>query len=283
MLGQDHRARHVGAARLSILVVLALAVGACASSGTKPASTPGTGAPTPASSTPALGSPPIRIGAVFPLTGNAASLANDELAGVRIAAEFVNADGGIGGRPIVLDVKDLPSSQDAPAVMAALKADGVSVVVGSYSSDLSIPASQAADSAGLVYWESGAVADRLTGRGLPLVFRVGASGSNLGANSASFAASQLAPRLGRTTSSLRVAIVSADDDYARSVADAAAATSTAAGVPIVLRATYNLSYPQWPQLMAKLAAAHPDVIILASHIPDGIAFRRAMLTAGLKV
>ena len=71
--------------------------------------------------------------------------------------------------------------------MAALKADGASIVIGAYSSELSVPASLAASDAGLVYWEAGAVADQLTGRGLPLVFRVGASGTNLGSNSATFA------------------------------------------------------------------------------------------------
>ena len=35
--------------------------------------------------------------------------------------------------------------------------------------------------------------------------------------------------------------------------------------------------------MRQLAAAQPDVIILASHIPDGVAFRQAMLAAGLQV
>jgi hypothetical protein len=35
--------------------------------------------------------------------------------------------------------------------------------------------------------------------------------------------------------------------------------------------------------MAELAAARPDAIILASHIPDGVAFRRAMLDAKLSV
>src|SRR6185437_14375309 len=44
-----------------------------------------------------------------------------------------------------------------------------------------------------------------------------------------------------------------------------------------------LNVPDWPSVMADLAAARPDVLILASHIPDGIAFRQAMLTAGLKV
>lgn len=225
----------------------------------------------------------IHVGAVFPLDGNAGSLAKEELAGVQAAADFVNADGGIDGRHIVLDVRDLERGADAPAVMAGLKSAGISVVVGAYSSDLSIPASQAASDAGLVYWEAGAVADRLTGRGLPLVFRVGASGTNLGSNSARFAASQLAPRLGRSPSQLRVAIIAANDDYARSVADAAAAAAHEAGTPVVDRATYDLTLPDWPTVMSQLRSARPDVIILASHIPDGVAFRRAMLVANVRV
>ena len=254
---------------VAVAIASTLAVGACAAPADRPSTTPS-------------GSP-IRIGAVFPIDGNASGLARQELAGVQIAADFVNADGGIGGRPIVLDVRDLESREDAPSVMAQLRADGVAVVVGAYSSDLSIAASAAADTAGLVYWEAGAVADRLTGRGLPLVFRVGASGTNLGANSAAFAASQLAPRLGATPSGVRLAIVAADDDYATSVAAAAAAGAAQAGMPVVAQTTYNLTVPDWPGVMAKLAAARPSVIILASHIPDGVAFRRAMLAAGLRV
>ena len=227
--------------------------------------------------------PPIRIGAVFPISGSAASLAGQELRGVQIAADLVNAAGGVAGRRIELDVRDLESADQAPAVMASLRSDGVSIVVGTYSSDLSVPASAAADAAGMLYWETGAVADRLTGQGLPLVFRVGASGTNLGTNSASFAVQELAPRLGRAPSQLRLAIVSARDDYASSVADAAASTASTAGVPIVARITYDLVLPSWPAVMRQLAAARPDVIILASHIPDGVAFRQAMIAAGLHV
>ena len=226
---------------------------------------------------------PIRIGAVFPLAGSAAGLAGHELRGVQIAVEQANADGGIGGRPIELEVRDLQSGADAPEVMASLHEEGIQAVIGAYGSDFSIAASQAADAAGLVYWEAGAVADRLTGRGLPMVFRVGATGSNLGSNSAAFAATELASRLGRATRELRVAIVSADDTYAASVADAAAATSASYEMPVVARATYSLAIPDWTGLMGKLAQARADVIILASHIPDGIAFRRAMVASGLKV
>jgi branched-chain amino acid transport system substrate-binding protein len=227
--------------------------------------------------------PPIRIGAVFPLSGSAGPFARQQERGVEIARDLINDAGGVDGRPIALEVRDLQRAADAPAAMASLTAAGVRVVIGTYASDLSMAASAAANAAGLVYWEGGAVADRLTGRGLPLVFRVGASGSTLGSNSAAFAVTQLAPRLNKAPADLRVAIVAADDDYARSVAEAAGRTAMAAGVRIVADATYSLTLPAWPRLMARLSAARPDVIVLASHIPDGIAFRRAMLTAGLKV
>jgi branched-chain amino acid transport system substrate-binding protein len=226
---------------------------------------------------------PIRIGAVFPISSNAASLAGPELTGVRIAADQVNADGGIAGRKIEVEVRDLRARSEADAVMRDLRDQGVHIVIGAYSSDLSIAASDAADRAGLLYWEAGAVADRLTGRGLPTVFRVGASGSNLGSNSSEFAATELASRLGKAVSALRIGIAVADDEYARSVADAAEATARERGMPVVVRRSYNLSVPNWPSVMADLAAAKPDVLILASHIPDGIAFRQAMLAAGLKV
>ena len=256
---------------LVLAAVAFVALTACAS----PLNRPSTSPPAAADD--------IRIGAVFPLDGNAAGPANEELAGVQAAADFVNADGGIRGRRIVLDVRDLESGSDAPTVMAALRADGAEVVVGAYASALSVPASQAASDAGLVYWEAGAVADRLTGRGLPLVFRVGASGTSLGSNSAAFAATELAPRLAKTPTELRVAIVAANDDYARSVADAAVATALGAGTPIVVRTSYDLTVPDFAPLMIQLRDARPDVVILASHIPDGIAFRRAMIAANLHV
>ncbi|TAM67433.1 MAG: amino acid ABC transporter substrate-binding protein, partial [Chloroflexota bacterium] len=228
---------------------------------------------------------PIRIGAVFPLSGDAdvVALAGQERLGVRLAADFTNADGGIGGRSIALDVHDLPDAAAAPAAVAALRADGVPLIIGAYSSDLSMAASSAANAAGIVYWEAGAVADQLTGRGLPLVFRVGADGARLGTNSAQFTALELAPRLDLSPARVRVAVVAANDAYASSVADAAVAETRALGLDLTARIDYDLDLPRWPEVMRALAASRPDVVILASHIPDGVAFVKALDAAQLKV
>ncbi len=236
-----------------------------------------------AATTPVASTPSLRIGVVLPLTGMPAELAGQERLGIQLAADLVNTDGGVAGRQIVLDVRDVSDANAAPQVVAAFKAEGASVVVGSYASDLSMAVSGAAADAGLVYWESGAVADQLTGRGLPLVFRVGADGARLGSNSATFAASELAPLLGKTASDLRVTIVAANDDYARSVADAAqtgiATSRRGAGGSDRLQPLL----PDWPTVLDKLVASRPDVVILAAHIPDGEAFRRAMIAANVHV
>src|SRR5262249_17223007 len=146
-----------------------------------------------------------------------------------------------------------------------------------YSSELSIPVSALVSARNMVYWETGAVADQLTGRGLPNVFRVGASSTTLGTDTGMFALQALAPLLSRTPSDLRVAIVNARDDYATAVAHAADRTLSAGGASIVARLSYPVSTPLFGSILHRIATVQPDVVVLASHIPDGIAFRQQML------
>ncbi len=225
----------------------------------------------------------LRVGALFPLNGPQSALARQEYQGIEIARDMVNADGGVGGVPVQLDSRELDDPSTAPAAVQSLRGDGVSVVIGTYSSALSVPASAAASAAGLTYWEAGAVADRVTGRALATVFRVGASGANLGANSATFAATVLAPRLGLTPATTRVSVVLEDDDYGHSVADNAVIAARNQGLNVVSYTTYNAYRPDWPRVLADVTAARPDVLILASYITDGVSFRRAMLAAHLHV
>ena len=225
----------------------------------------------------------VRVGALFPLSGPMSPLAREEYQGVEIARDMVNMNGGIDGMPVQLDARELDDPTAAPAAVQSLRSDGVSVVIGTYSSALSVPASAAAAAAGLTYWEAGAVADRVTGRALPNIFRVGASGANLGANSATFAATVLAPRLGLPARATRVSVVLEDDDYGHSVGDSAAAQARAMGMNVVSYTTYDAHQPDFSSVLATVAAARPDVLILASYIPDGVAFRRAMLAAHLHV
>ena len=225
----------------------------------------------------------VKVGAVFPLSGPQAPLARQEYAGVQIARDLVNADGGVDGAPIELITRDLVSESDASGRVADLKAQGVKAILGAYSSSLSMPVSDAAQAAGLLYWEAGAVADQLTGRGYPLVFRVGASGSNLGTMSSHFVAEVLAARLGRMPSQLKLAIVHNLDGYPSSVAAAVSQQAEREGVPVVVNVAYDAHAPDWSSVLDQVRAVQPNILVLASYIADGVDFRHAMLKSGLHV
>src|SRR4029450_5957669 len=75
---------------------------------------------------------PGKVGAIYPLSGTQGMGGIDEYHGVRVAAELANADGGINGRPVVLDQVDVPEADAAPAAIKALARRGVRLALGSY-------------------------------------------------------------------------------------------------------------------------------------------------------
>jgi branched-chain amino acid transport system substrate-binding protein len=229
------------------------------------------------------GLPPLRIGAVFPLSGPTAAEAHDEYRGAQLAAQLVNADGGAGGRQIALDVRDVTSPAAAQQAADSLRGDGVPAVIGGYASALSIPLAAAVARDGMVYWETGAVADQVTGQGSPLVFRVGADGADLGGNSGHFVVSDIAPRLGVQPAAISAFLVTVDDAYGHSVADGARSALTGGGVRVSGEAVYDPQAPDFAPVLAAVAAARPQVLVLSSHVNDGIAFRRAFLASQIYV
>ena len=171
-----HRKSWVGVALVASGIIALIGLASWAGpSGTGDVAPSATGAPSVVAPS---GATPIRIGAVFPTPATPPALAGPG-AGRRPDR------GGPGERRRRHRRPTDRARRARPRARATMRrrswrrfaAEGVQVVIGAYSSDLSIAASAAADRAGLVYWEAGAVADRLTGRGLPIVFRVGASGS----------------------------------------------------------------------------------------------------------
>jgi branched-chain amino acid transport system substrate-binding protein len=223
------------------------------------------------------------VGLMLPLHGAQSSLAQEELNGIQLALDDVNSRGGVHGRRLRLATADVTSREDVGQAVVGLKREGAEVVMGTYSSGLSIPAAHAASDAGLVYWETGAVADQLTGEGLPRVFRVGAAGSNLGRGSAIFAAEQLAPRLRKGPSDVRVTVVQEHDPYGDSVAGSMTAEGRARGLQVATPILYDAARPDWDAVVAQVARQPTDILVLASYIPDGIQFRRAMLARKIHV
>lgn len=225
----------------------------------------------------------IRIGAVYPMTGNQGGDGGQELAGLRMAAQLVNEDGGVRGRMVEIDAVDAPSANEAAAAVDTVVGRGARVVVGSYGSTISLPASARASAAGVTYLETGAVADAVTGRGLPGVLRTVATGSTLGRNAARFAHDTILPRLGLDPRTARTVILFEGDDYGMAVGYGTIDESGLLGINVVDTVKYQAGSADFAQLAARVDADHPDLILTASYLEDGLAFQHAAIARHLTV
>jgi branched-chain amino acid transport system substrate-binding protein len=105
---------------------------------------------------------PVKIGVIIGLTGPNAVAGNDSLKAMQIAVEEVNQAGGVLGRPLELIVEDNEGRPKA-GVEAANKladVDQVPVVVGGYSSGISLPVGQVLNKKQVV-WVTDATTNKL--------------------------------------------------------------------------------------------------------------------------
>ena len=100
----------------------------------------------------------IKIGAIYNLTGGQASLDQPSLNGFQMAAEEINAAGGINGVPVEVVAIDGKTEQDAVAnaVTKMIDVDKVNVVAGLSDSNYAIAAGTIAQEAGIPFVTSGA-------------------------------------------------------------------------------------------------------------------------------
>ncbi len=170
----------VRAAAVSALVLpLAAAVAACGGSATVAKPTP----------------PPVRIGAIYNLTGGQSALDAPSLDGARLAVDRINARGGLMGRRVELLERD--GQTDAAAVSraaASLVTAGVSAIVGLSDTDQVLAAAPIAAGAGVPFVTSGATSPRLPEQ-VPTWLFLACFGDNAqAAASAQYAAEELGAR-----------------------------------------------------------------------------------------
>jgi branched-chain amino acid transport system substrate-binding protein len=219
----------------------------------------------------------IRVGAIYPLSGSQGPGGLDEFHGVQIAADMVNAAGGVDGTPIRLVPVDAPASTAAAPAVALLNQQGVRFVVGSYGSTISEPAATAAARDGMLFWETGAVGMLAAPDRGSLVFRVAPSGATLGKAAISFIATVVARRLHRDPRTLRFAMTNVNDLYGNEVADGAVAELRNRHMDLVGRFPYDEHTLNPDPLARKIASVHPDVLFASAYVDDGVAVRRALV------
>jgi branched-chain amino acid transport system substrate-binding protein len=223
------------------------------------------------------GGGPIRIGAIYPLTGSQGEGGRDEYHGALLAQQLVNEDGGVNGRPIQLVPVDTPAAEAAPEAVDLLHGKGIDLLVGTYGSTISAPTALEASKLGMLFWETGAIGMLPPGSGAgETTFRFPPTGMVLGRSAISFVAHQLAPAIGRDPSSLRFGVAYVNDIYGRSVAAGAINEMRALGLHQAGPFPYSLS-SDWGRIAHRIAAARTDVLFVSAYLTDGIALRRALV------
>ena len=122
----------------------------------------------------------IVIGALYPRSGALALLGEESWRGAEIARMVRNQNGGINGKKIVFanaDGSDVAAARSEAERL--IEQQKVGLIIGSYSSSRSMAATEVAARKSMPYFELGAIANAITERGYPTVYRTNSTAAML--------------------------------------------------------------------------------------------------------
>uniref|UniRef100_A0A7J3SMA3 Leucine-binding protein domain-containing protein n=1 Tax=Fervidicoccus fontis TaxID=683846 RepID=A0A7J3SMA3_9CREN len=226
----------------------------------------------------------IKLGTIFSRTGPLANLGLESWRGAELARIVQNQKGGLLGKKIEFVNGDAVDPKAAVSETERLcTVEKVPIILGSFSSSISLAASAKADQYRVIYWELGAVGDQITQRGLKHVFRTCPTGSDLGRDQLRFAVNVLAPLIGKSKDTIRIASVYEDSAYGTACAEGIRDLAHEMGIKLAIDQSYNFKASDLSSLVMRVKAANPDVILESSYENDGILFFRQSQELGLKV
>ena len=218
----------------------------------------------------------IVIGVAGPHTGPSAAIGEQYWRGASLAAEEINAAGGINGEKIKL-VKGDDSCEPKQAVAVAnrlVDQDKVKGVVGHFCSSSTIPASEVYDDAGVLTITPGSTNPRVTERGMQAMLRMCGRDDQQGQVAADFIIDTLKGK--------KVAVLHDKDTYGQGIADAAKARLNSRGVTEVLYEGLTRGEKDFNALVTKLRGAGVDVVYFGGLHPEAGPLLRQMREQGLE-
>jgi branched-chain amino acid transport system substrate-binding protein len=226
---------------------------------------------------------PIKIGALNPYSGPLALYGTEVTRGYELAVDTLNASGGVLGRKIELVRGDVTNPQQGIATVEQLVTkDKVDLFVGTYISAISLTASDAALRYNKLYWETNAVAQTLTERGLPNFIRSGPDGAAFANTSSAAVRELIAPALKKDIRDLKVWIESEDSIYGSSIAAGQKRILETFGAKIAGFGSHSARTIDLTDTVLRIKQAAPDVLIQTGYVPDGNLLLRTLRDQGVK-
>ena len=218
---------------------------------------------------------PVKIGTVYPFTGSLALLGEESWRGAEVARILRNQKGGIAGRQIEFVKADAPDANAAKAEAERLiTKENLKVLLGTYSSSLSLVATEVAERNGAVYFELGAISDPITGRGYKNIYRTNPTASSFAKTQIKFIQDFITVQSGIKADQIKLAVAHEDSSYGTTVAEYVAKEAKAAGIKVVATEPYSSKAVDLSPVILKLKNAAPDVLIAVSYANDAILFWR---------
>jgi len=217
---------------------------------------------------------PIKVGVTVSLSGQYAAPGSEELQGIQMWAHDLNARGALLGRPVDIVYYDDKSDADTSAALyeRLISEDKVDLLLGPYSSGLTLAASRVADKNNFPMVATRASSPDIWSWGNKNIFQVDTPADtyvNLVITSAK--------KAGLST----IALLYEGSDFPRQVAEGVRAQAARQGLEIVFDEEYAQGNRDFSSIVERVRAKKPDVLIGGTYLDDSIAIMKQVKKSGL--
>lgn len=218
---------------------------------------------------------PIRVGITTSLSGEYAELGQNELHGVQMWAHDINRRAGLLGRKVTIVHYDDESSPEKSAKLyeRLIVQDHVDLLLGPYGSDITFAASQVVGRYDIPMVATGAASSRIWDQGLPNIYQIDTP-----------AAEYMEPplALARDKGVKRIALVYADSEFPREVAEGVRTAAARYGMQLVYDQVYPQDNTDFKKIIQQMRTTRPEVVIGGTYFDDSVALVRSICQAGME-
>jgi branched-chain amino acid transport system substrate-binding protein len=217
----------------------------------------------------------IKVGVTVSLTGKYEEPGREQYRGIQMWASDLNARGALLGKRVKVVYYDDKSDRETSAGLyqRLITEDKVDLLIGPYSSGLTLAASEVAEQHEFPMVAAGAASDEIWERGYRNIF---------GIDTPSTRNMEPVLEFARDRGLKNIALFHADNEFPREVAKGVRARVTAAGLNIVFDEEYPRNSTDFAGLVERMAVSSPDIVIGGTYLDDSVAFVRQAKKSNLQ-
>ncbi len=211
----------------------------------------------------ALAADTIKVGVLLPLTGSQAKFGEIEKRSYEMAAEEINAKGGVKGMKIELLFEDDTGKPDVgrSGMEKLISRENVPVITGGYSSSVTAAAAPVAQQFKVPFVICTGSADDITEKGYDYVFRINPPASEYPQSVESF--------LKDVAKDVKtVALLYENSAFGQSSSKSFEEDTKRLGLQILVKEGYQAGAIDFKPILTKVKAANPDMIYMVSYVMD---------------